>query len=359
MIKISNKSNCYGCGSCENICPESCIAMKSDAEGFLYPTIETEKCINCGLCEKGCPELNVKPDSPKKQEFYVVQALDDKVRRGSTSGGAFTPIAEYVIRQGGVVFGAAFVDKINFEVRHQYVETIDEIGIFRGSKYVQSSMGDSYKKAKEFLDASRMVCFSGTPCQVEGLYSFLRNDYENLITVDVVCRAVPSPLVFKKYLEVQRKHYGDDIENIRFRDKYYGYGYSTMSIYVKKNSAKKDYHRGIESDLYLRTFFSGICDRPSCGSCSFRKQYHISDFTIWDCFSVGKIEPKMDDDRGTSRISIQTDNGREVFHVIKKNFNFKEYTPIMSGECREVAYSETLNFSRTEFFSDIVVLKVE
>ena len=254
----------------------------------------------------------------------------------------------------------AFEDKLNYRVSHQYVEAKEDLWKFQGSKYVQSNIGNKYSQAKRFLDSGRLVCFSGTPCQIEGLKSFLRRDYDNLITVDVMCRAVPSPLLFEKYIEVQKKKFGDDIENIRFRDKYYGYSYSTMSIYAKPGSGKKDYHRGIESDLWLRAFFSGICIRLSCINCRFRKSFHNSDFTIWDCFNIGEFASHLDDNKGTSRMLIQTENGMHIFEKIKTTFRYKEITVESAlGTKKERAYSETAKGNREEFFKDLNSLDPE
>ncbi|RNC29192.1 MAG: NAD(P)H-quinone oxidoreductase subunit I, chloroplastic [Candidatus Dichloromethanomonas elyunquensis] len=354
MIKIKNKEDCCGCSACANACPAKSIVMKRDDEGFLYPSIDLSLCKRCGLCEKVCPVLNQADEKAVMQKLYIVQNKDDIIRKESTSGGAFTPIAEYVIAAGGAVFGAAFEDDDHFRVIHQYVETSRELWKFRGSKYLQSEIGNTYSQTKNFLDSGRLVCYSGTPCQIAGLKAFLRKDYENLMTVDVVCRAVPSPLVFEKYLEVQKRTLGDNIKKIRFRDKYYGYSYSTMSIYAKPESKQKDYHRGIESDLWLRAFFSGIIIRPSCVSCIFRKSFQSSDFTIWDCFNVRKYAPEFDDNQGTTRLLIKTSKGIAVFEEIKKSFRWKEIgIESVSDTGKERAYSEATTFHRDEFFLDL------
>ena len=164
MINIVNKEDCCGCSACSNICPKSCISMKRDNEGFLYPSIDEDICVNCNLCEKVCPVINVAEDKPKKQYAYLVQNKNEKIRKESTSGGAFTAIAEAVIEKGGVVFGVTYDDELM--AVHKYVENKEDLRLFRNSKYLQSSVGNSYKKAKEFLDKGRWVCFSGTPCQI-------------------------------------------------------------------------------------------------------------------------------------------------------------------------------------------------
>ena len=231
MIEIKDKKDCCGCWACENICPKSCISMVEDEEGFRYPQVDKDVCIDCHLCEKVCPVTNAKPDVEHEgQKAFLLQHRDEKILHESASGGAFTAIATYVIERGGVAFGAAY-DK-DLQVTHQYAECVDDLWKFRNSKYVQSYVGKAYQEAKEFLKQGRMVCFSGTPCQLEGLLNYLRKPYENLVTVDVMCHSITSPKIFRMYVEMQKEKYGDDIENIMFRDKQpYGYKYSSMSVY--------------------------------------------------------------------------------------------------------------------------------
>lgn len=349
MIEIKEKSQCCGCTACSSICPKKAIVMKQDEEGFMYPIIDKSKCVNCGLCDKVCPVKNVKEEE-FEQKAYIVNNKDDEIRKDSTSGGAFTPIAEYVLNRGGVVFGAAF-DK-NYNVAHTYVDNKENLTILRGSKYVQSFLGDTFKQVKDFLNDNRMVCFSGTPCQIEGLKKFLQKDYKNLITVDVMCHAVPSPLVWKKYLNYEvSKLKGKKIEKVLFRDKNkYGYKYSTMTIKTDKD----EYSRGVESDPYLRAFFGDLSDRPSCYDCKFKKQCHASDFTIWDCFVVDNFDRNLDDDMGTSRILINTENGRNIFDKIKENYSYREVeTQSLVKNVKEMLNSVEMNAQRIQFFKEI------
>lgn len=202
MIGINEKKNCCGCTACAEICPKNCIRMKPDEEGFLYPSVDESQCIKCNACDAVCPIQNPVVEKETTQKAYLVQHRDESVRLDSAAGGAFTAIATVVLQKGGVVFGAAYDE--NFHVRHSYVETVDELKKFRNSKYVQSELGDSFRLVKDFLQKGRWVCFSGTPCQIEGLSKFLRKPYENLVLVDVVCHGIPSPLVWDKYLEYQK-----------------------------------------------------------------------------------------------------------------------------------------------------------
>lgn len=203
-----------------------------------------------------------------------------------------------------------------------------------------------------------MVCFSGTPCQVEGLKRFLGKDYENLITVDVVCRAVPSPMVFSKYLELQEKKLGSKVQDVRFRDKHYGYKYSTMNITTGTNQGK--YHQGVESDPWLRAFFSGLCLRPSCYQCQFKKRYRESDFTMWDCFAVGRYSKKLDNDKGATRLLIHIKKGREIFQEISSDLVFEKVDPdkIIEGTA-EMFSSVEYNSRREAFMKDAAELDSE
>lgn len=349
MIEINNKEDCCGCTACEAICPKDSIVMKEDEEGFLYPIINKETCIDCGACERVCPIIHIKKEELIEQTAYIVQNKDTTVLSESTAGGAFTAIAKYTLHNNGIVFGVELGQDL--VARHISVETERELFRFRNSKYVQSSVGESYRQVKFFLEQGRYVCFSGTPCQIEGLKSYLKKDYEKLITVDVVCRAVPSPLVFRKYVEYQQKALADNIKMVRFRDKYYGYKYSTMNVITDRNHG--NYHHGVESDPWLRAYFSNICDRPSCYCCHFRKQYRVSDFTIWDCFNVGRFSKKLDNDKGATRVLIHTEKGRKIFDAIKSDFSYVRVTPeaVVAG-VKEMRESVVPNKKREAFFVD-------
>lgn len=372
MIEITDKSKCCGCTACSSICPKKAIVMKQDEEGFVYPIIDKIRCVNCGLCDKVCPVKNAKENN-KNQHAYIFQNSNDEIRRESTSGGAFTAIAEYVIKNNGIVYGAIFDD--NYKVIHTGIDRREELYKFRNSKYVQSEICNCYPEIKEHLDNGKMVCFSGTSCQVEGLKNYLMKDYENLILVDVVCRAVPSPLIWKKYLKLRQKEY-KNIEKIMFRDKYYGYKYSNLSIYNKNNDKKQEYHKGVDSDPYLRAFFTNICDRPSCYECKFKKLHRESDITIWDCFDVEKYNKEFDDDKGTNRILTHTEKGDKIIKELAKNNKSQEidvekatkgflaiFQPVKKNDKREQFFKDANTLSEEElfdkYFADTLKIKLE
>lgn len=281
------------------------------------------------------------------QRGMILQHKDHKVCMESTAGGAFTAIAEYVINNNGVVFGVV-IDE-DFKVKHTAIELKEDLYKFRNSKYVQSDVGDSYKSIKSILQSGRMICFSGTPCQVEGLRTFLGKDYDNLILVDVVCRAVPSPGVWKKYIEMEKQYLGN-IQTVRFRDKTWGYQFSTMEIMNSKGKIKRS---GSESNQWLRMFLSGMIIRPSCTKCCFRSYKRNSDFTIWDCFNVFKYDRGFDETKGTTRMLIHSEKGSKIFDDIKENFEYKEIKPFELVEgVNEMVDSPSFHKDREAFFVD-------
>ena len=326
--------------------------MKEDEEGFRYPVVDTEKCIDCHLCEKVCPIINVDPEKANhNQKGYLLQIKDDDIRKRSTSGGAFTAIASWVIKQGGVVFGAA-LDTENFEVHHRFTETLEGLEKFRISKYVQSHVDDCFIKVKKFLKEGRWVCFSGTPCQIEGLYHYLRKkQYDKLVLVDVVCYGIPSPGVFKDYMQWKQKEIGGKFKRILFREKILSYNYTSFSVY--NEDPKKNYHKGVESEQFMRSFFSNINVRPSCYDCRFKKRYRVSDFTIWDCYDV-KAFSRNFDENGTNRMLVHTAKGEQILDEIRHDVRLEGYNDIDHFIEDEIAMTESvpMNNQRELFFAD-------
>lgn len=294
MIRVLDKSQCCGCEACRNICPRQCILMKDDKEGFLYPEVNLADCIDCGLCEKVCPVLH-----PAKERrpvaVYAAKHCDDNIRLVSSSGGVFTFIAEKVIDEGGVVFGARFNDQ--WKVIHDYVETKDRLSCLRGSKYVQSRIGDTYKQALHFLQSGRKVLFTGTSCQIAGLKLFLRKEYDNLLTADVICHGVPSPKVWKKFLDEITSTNRLQVTDISFRNKQKGWRNYFLSV---KSDEKELSDIPVYSGIYSHLFLADLMLRPSCYSCPAKSGESCSDITLGDFWGIENILPEFDDDKGCS-----------------------------------------------------------
>lgn len=307
MVKLVSKDKCTGCSACFNACKVGAISMETNETGFWFPEIKNSKCIECGACMRSCPVLEKLEYKSIEPHAFIVQNKDDEIRKQSTSGGAFTAIAKYVIKKGGVVFGAA-IDE-NYDVSHIWINNEFDIAKFRSSKYVQSWIGKAYQEAESFLkNGGGLCCFSGTPCQIYGLKKYLGRDYENLITVCVMCRAVPSPKVLHKYLEVQREKY-PSFDRITFRDKGRGYSYSGVALY---QGEKILYRGGSESDPWLRLFLGGFCNRDACHECIFQDGERASDITMWDCWETQVYAPEWDDNKGTTNIIVWTNKGNKI-----------------------------------------------
>lgn len=269
-----------------------------------------------------------------KRKVYICQNKDDKVRSESTSGGVFSALSQYVIDRKGVVFGAEFDGE--FRVVHGNGELEQDLWRFRGSKYVQSHLGNTFKEVKKLLNDNRWILFSGTPCQIEGLVSFLGKEHERLILMDIVCYSIASPGVWKQYLqhlESTGKFSKSDVARIKFRDKSkYGYEYTLMTFY--DTNGNTIYSSGPESNQMLRSYVSNTSTRPSCYECQFKKVNRVSDFTAWDCYNVYKYQKKFDDNKGTSHIMVNSEKGNEILKELRK------YLRVMEVELEKAVKSE-------------------
>lgn len=347
---INDRSRCCGCSACASICPKQCIQMKPDVEGFLYPIVEAGNCISCDLCIKVCPVMNsLGNDIPLNGILsgYAVQNKDKDILKESTSGGFFTSVAKYVICNQGVVFGAMYND--SFRIIHGQVHDTKDLYKFRNSKYTQSDLNSSFKDCKALLEKNILVCFSGTSCQIAGLKTYLNKEYDNLITIDVICRGVSSPLLLKKYIDWNGGK--EKIADIKFRDKFYGYYSSTMSVYKKNGKVIRR-----TTDPLLKFYFSDLCSRPSCYSCAFKTEDRVSDFTMFDSWHAASYASDFDNKPGgTTAVLLRSERAKQIFKDIKDDFIVKEELPdkLIANDGIMMLNCVTENPKRTEFFMDL------
>ena len=313
-----NKKDCCGCTACAHICPVKCIEMKEDKEGFLYPAVDNEKCIHCHKCERVCPIGNL-INYNNETKAFIGYNKNEEIREKSSSGGIFSLAAEWIIEQNGVVFGAAFDE--NFEVCHIAAENEEELSKLRGSKYVQSRLGDAYPKVQQYLENNRKVLFTGTGCQIAGLKKYLNKDYENLYTGDVLCHGAPSPKIWKMYLEDKKKQYNEPIQKIEFRNKESGWKNFSVNIEFADNQR---YCIKFYEDKFMQMFLCNIDLRPSCHNCRFKGFPRISDMTIGDGWGIENYMPDMDDDRGTSVIVVNSLKGKQMLEAVVGSLNLRE-----------------------------------
>ncbi len=345
MIKITDKTNCCGCSACVQCCPKQCITMCQDEEGFNYPIVNSDECIACGLCEKVCPILNC-GESKKPLKVYAVKNRNEEIRLRSSSGGIFTVLAEVVIRKGGVVFGVAF-DR-NWNAVHTYTEDIEGLAAFRGSKYVQSEIGSSYKQVRLFLKNGREVLFTGTSCQIAGLKRFLIKDYPNLLTLEILCHGVPSPKVWQRYLAEKKAQFQcENICKISFRDK--GKGWTRFNLVIDFKSGNQ-YVVPFDNDIYFKGFLANLYLRPSCYSCKCKNGRSGSDITIADYWNIDAVLPEFNDNKGVSLVLINSKKGEDLYSNINGiKFEETEYE-ISKGKNGGFAENIPVHPHRKSFF---------
>lgn len=329
MIKIQKREDCSGCSACQQICPQKCISLSPDNEGFLYPHVDLQRCVDCNLCEKICPVLN-QEEERKPIEVYAAYNKNEDIRAKSSSGGIFTLIAEEIINKNGVVFGVRW--NSDWEAIFDYTNKVEDLHFFRGSKYVQAILGDTFHKVESFLKKQTPVLFTGTPCQIAGLRRFLRKDYPNLFLMDLICEGVPSPKVWKKYLLEEIEYYKTtsfpnkttnrngtyNIDNISFRGKEDGWKNYGLTINGHYTFDMKDCTIKIgRKSPYLLALFNNLHLRPICYSCPFKKCKSYSDITIADYWGIHINHPEMDDNKGTSMVFLNTTKGISLFPLDK------------------------------------------
>lgn len=331
--------DCCGCGACANKCPVKAISLRENEEGFLAPAIDENLCTDCGLCARACPALNVRYENTTEPECYAAMA-EDEIRMKSSSGGIFSLLAEHIIDKGGYVCGAAF--NKDWSVSHIIIDNKQDLAKLRGSKYVQSDTENCYRETKKLLDAGKEVLFSGCPCQIAGLYSFLGKKYEKLFTVDILCHGTPSPGIWKKYLRETFPH--QKIIGINFRNKEkIGWSCSHCTFSLKDGNE-------IVSDDYTKMFHNTALMRPSCENCKHSKLPRPADITLGDWWGIDKYQSDINDNQGLSFVLLNNDKGKKIFNALnlplKQKISLKpEYN---NGHVR---FGLKLHPNRNKFFT--------
>lgn len=333
---IKKKEECCGCGVCAAICPVGAIRMVQDHEGFFYPCIDHAACIECGLCVDGCVLKNRQTEE-HANSYFGVQAKNNKIRYSSSSGGFFSILAEYVLSRQGIVYGAGYDSEMN--VLHKGVQEIYQMEQIKRTKYVQSNMEGIYHKIQKHLENGRLVLFCGTPCQTHALKSFLQKSYEKLITVDLICYGVPSPGIWKKYVNyIERKH-GGKMTDFSFRDKRNGDNGHICSYKIDG----KEYVGSLYNDKYCMLYFMNLILRPSCHKCIFCSVERDSDFTIGDFWGIENVRQDMDDGMGTSVVITHTLRAEKIWNSVKDD---AEWFACKIGDVAQPRLTEPTNSAR-------------
>lgn len=310
-IKDNLKQHCSGCGACVQACGVGAITLEQDIEGFSYPLVDENKCVNCNKCVSVCPfEGTEKNDYT--QRFFAVKSKSSGVIKSSSSGGAFYEITKAFCDENYAVFGAEMNSQL--KVCHSFTEDIKDINKFQKSKYVQSETGNTFKKAKELLNKGVKVLYSGTPCQIAGLKKFLGKDYENLITVDIVCHGVPSQSLFDKYIKELSKKLKSQVVSFTFRNKK---DFDKKSCNQKtafiKTADGKEYVKEVLECEYLAGFHEALFYRPSCAECPFAGTQRQGDITLADFWGAEKYYKDFDDGKGVSLVIVNSEKGLALF----------------------------------------------
>ena len=335
MKEVIQKNRCTGCTACLSICPVKAISMVELNDGFKYPVINEEKCINCGLCKKTCPVINKKRDLAFK----------------SSSAGVFSLISENILNEKGIVIGSAFENNVLIHKAITKIENLDEL---RGAKYLQSDLGNIFSYVKKNIKKKKIL-FVGTPCQVAGLKRIIK-DENNLITIDIICHGVPTPKLFKKYIDELEVKHKDKLISYNFRDKESGWDtYSNTMIF--KNSRYSE--KATDND-YMKLFLSNIALRNSCYGCNFKLGNKYSDITIGDFWGIKKLYPDMYSKDGVSSVVINTSKGKKVFEEIKENLDIKNCSIKDVFEINKSLISSSPKpYNRNKFFEEMGKLTIE
>lgn len=354
MINIVKKQDCCGCNACGDICPQKAITFHNDNEGFWYPKVDNDKCINCGLCEKTCPIIQkstFSADNYSSPTCYVGEHKSVDVIFSSTSGGMFSALAEVMYNEKGYVGGA--VHNEDFSVSEFISNDKSDLQKLRRSKDLQSDSIGFYLKVKKLLDDSEKVLVCALPCQIAALKSYLRNDYSNLITVELVCLGVNSPKVWRKYLDYIEAINNSRIVSTENKSKEYGWHLLTQKFLFENG---EEYFDTVNTSLFIKGFIkSHLYCRPSCYECKFKGFPRIADITIGDFWGIEKRDASYNSNMGTSLVLINSQRGADYFEKVKKRIKWKE-VPLdwaISGNPALTKPLSVLSPDRDAFFASL------
>lgn len=321
MTRLADLKSCSGCSACYSICPVGAISMVEDNDGFLYPKINGAVCLNCGKCMRVCPVLN--EDEPRLPiKCFAGRIVDDGIREASSSGGVFSACANWVLEQRGCVYGCV-IENDTFEVHHAKAEDSDAVAAMRKSKYVQSSVQNIFIDVKKELDAGRIVLFSGTPCQIAGLHKYLAKDYNNLISIGVICHGVPSHKMLESFTKSKQQKTKSTFHSFDFRSK--NTSWKNFAIECKETGGAVKYLEGQRTSSYMKLFNYNFALRYSCYNCKSRNGRAPVDLLIGDFWGVEQLCPEIDDLRGTSVVLAYTSKGIDLLNrsrVVLKEIEF-------------------------------------
>lgn len=341
----NDKKECCGCTACKSICANNAIEMEQDEEGFLYPNISEKLCISCGLCKKVCAFKNGYERALNIPDAYAVKHKDMNVRLNSRSGGMFTAITDFVLNFSGVVYGAGY--RQHFVVCHKRATNKAERDEFRGSKYVQSELSNTYKQVKKDLEKNNWVLFSGTPCQTAGLSTYLneaKTNKGNLIICDIICHGTPTPKAWMDYIAMMEKRHKGEITKVDFRNKkLFGWKAHRETFEIKG----KTYNY----NTYATLFYKHDILRPACFNCKYTNINRPSDITLADFWGVDYFVPKFNDNKGISLVLINNEKGRWLFNNVKDQLEYKK-CPATNLEHPNLKKPTECPISREQFWKD-------
>lgn len=316
MITLKHKKDCSGCAACADICNHDSIIMHPDAEGFEYPIFDISKCIECGLCERVCPIINI-PTHNDIEAVLAVKNKNEETRFKSSSGGVFELLAKNTLAQDGIVIGCRLNEDMVAE--HVVASNLEELQALLSSKYVQSNTIGIYKKVRKLILEGRKVLFSGVPCQVAALQNFLFKPYANLTTIDVLCHGVPSPRLFKEYVDSLNRRYGASMTSLSFRYKKKGW----KRLYINSTFANgKEHHLYSGYDSYMQLFLSDRLQRQSCFCCPYNMLHRPGDISLGDFWGIGNVYPEKDDNKGISMVLINNSKGKLMWQSIETETSY-------------------------------------